>query len=102
MENFKKATEQASKEAKWWRWAAWTLPFVALAILFFENLLGWETAYVKTLAFISITFFTISVYWWWWALSKIVQIIDGFKRTEQHFIDVKNELKETRKTIRGE
>ena len=97
-----KAVQQAATEARYWTYAAWTLPFVALALIIFEHFIGRDDWISVTLVGITTTFFSVSVYWWWWALSKIVKIIDGFKRTEQHFIDVKNELKETRKTIRGE
>jgi hypothetical protein len=99
---FLKTAQETKIEARYWMWAAWTLPFLALAILIFEHYLGWETVYAKTLVIISIVFFSISVYWWWWAISKIVNLMESFHRTEQHFQDVKHELRETRKAIRGE
>lgn len=102
IQKFFKAAEKAKVEAKWWSWAAWTLPFVALAILSFEQFFGLETLYAKTVVVIAVTFFTISVFWWWWAISKIVVLLQSFQRTEQHFLDVKNELKKTREAIRGE
>lgn len=99
---FFKAAKQAQTEARWWTWAAWTLPFVALAVLSFEQFLGWETLYARTMVIISVVFFSISVFWWWWAINKIVVLLQSFQRTEQHFIDVKDELKKTRQAIRGE
>lgn len=99
---FFKSVEKARTQARYWSWAAWTLPFVALAILVLESYLGWEDLYSKTLLIIIVIFFSISVFWWWWAISKIVQILESFQRTEQHFEDVKSELRETRKTIRGD
>lgn len=99
---FLKTANKTKTEARYWMWAAWTLPFLALGILIFEHYLGWETIYVKTLVIISITFFTTSVYWWWWALNKIIALMESFHRTEQHFEDIKTELKETRKAIKGE
>jgi hypothetical protein len=99
---FLKTANKAKAEARYWMWAAWTLPFLALGILIFEQYLGWETLYAKTLVIISITFFTISVYWWWWALNKIIALMESFHRTEQHFEDIKSELRETRKVIKGE
>lgn len=100
--HFLNTVNKAKTQSRYWMWAAWTLPFVALAIIFFEYYLGFESFYSKTLVVICVTFFTISVFWWWWALSKIVELLESFHRTEQHFQDVKAELKETRKVIRGE
>jgi hypothetical protein len=99
---FLKTVNETKIQARWWTWAAWTLPFVALAILAFEYLLGWESMYSKSLVIILVTFFSISVFWWWWAINKIVVLLQSFQRTEQHFLDVKAELQETRKAIRGE
>lgn len=99
---FLKTVNKAKLEARYWMWAAGTLPFVALAILFFEKQLGFEELYSRTLIVISLTFFSISVFWWWWAINKIVIMLESFNRTEQHFLDVKHELRETRKAIRGE
>jgi hypothetical protein len=100
MRNFLDTVNRAKSQAKYWSWAAWTLPFVALAILAFEYFIGWDTWYAKTLVITSITFFTVSVFWWWWALSKIVTLMESFHRTEQHFKDVKSDLAETRKLIK--
>lgn len=102
IKHFQKATKQTAKEAKWWAWAAWTLPFLALAILSFETFIGLETLFTKSLVIISVTFFTISVYWWWWALNKIKVLMASFYRTEKHFEEVKDELKKTRDVLRGE
>lgn len=99
---FLNTANKAKTQAQYWMWAAWTLPFVALAILAFEYFLGWDSLISKTLVIISVTFFTVSVFWWWWALNKIVVLLESFNRTEQHFKDVKHEIKETRKAIRGE
>lgn len=92
--------KQAGKEAKLWAYAAWSLPFVAIAILIFENLIGWDSVITKTITVIAVTFFSISVFWWWWALNKIVILFDAMKRNEQNFEDIKYELQETRKAIR--
>lgn len=99
---FLKTVNKAKTEARYWMWAAGTLPFVALAILVLESYLGWETLYSRTLTAILVIFFTVSVFWWWWAISKIIALLESFQRTEQHFEDVKNELRKTRDVIRGE
>jgi hypothetical protein len=100
--HFLDTANKAKTEARYWMWAAWTLPFVALAILVFEYYFGLESLYSKTLVIISVTFFTVSVFWWWWSINKIIVLLESFNRTEQHFQDVKHELRETRKAIRGE
>jgi hypothetical protein len=100
--HFLNAANETKIQAQYWMWAAWTLPFLALAILTFEYFLGWESFYSKTFVIISVSFFTVSVFWWWWAINKIIVLLESFHRTEQHFEDVKHELRETRKVIRGE
>jgi hypothetical protein len=47
------------KQARWWKYSAWTLPFVALAILIGEELLGFDTA--PTSFVIVVTFIATSV-----------------------------------------
>ena len=91
-----KATQQAAKEASLWAYAAWTLPFVALAAIVFEHFIGWENFYNKTIIIIAVTFFSISVFWWWWALNKFVIVISAMRDTEKSFEDIKDELKLTR------
>lgn len=99
---FFKAVDKAAKEASLWAYAAWTLPFVAIGILVFEYLIGWDTVMAKTLTTIAIVFFSISVFWWWWALHKIIIILESLKVTDERFEDIKEELKQTRKTLRGD
>ena len=89
-------------EIKWWSYAAWTLPFVALAIIIFERIFGFENYYQITLTLVSLVFFSISVYWWWWALHKIAVILSYMNKTDRHIEEVINEIKETRKAIQQE
>ena len=98
--NLAKATKKAAKEAKYWAYAAWTLPFVALSLVVFEHFIGSESLLQKTMIGISVTFFAFSVYWWWWALNRVVEIIAAMKRNDEHFYDVKHELRKTRQLIR--
>ena len=97
--NLSKATKSAAKEAKLWAYAAWTLPFVALAALVFEHFIGWEHLYNKTIIVIAVVFFSISVFWWWWALNKFTIVIGAMRDTEESFGEIKDELKLTRKEI---
>ena len=99
VKQFFQLAKETQTQAKWWTWAAWTLPFVALAIISFENYIGWDSLMHRTLVIISVVFFTISVYWWWWALNKIVALVDGFNRAQQNFEDIKDELRKTREVL---
>lgn len=87
-------------EARLWSYAAWTLPFTALALLVFEHFIGWDSLMQRTLVLITVTFFTISVFWWWWALNKIVVILRYISSNTDHFEEIKRELQATRQTIR--
>jgi len=84
-------------QARWWRYAAWTAPFVALAILIGEELLGFDTA--PTAVIIAVTFVATSVFWWWWAISKIVYMIKCSHRMEDNFETLAKELKEIKNDV---
>ena len=85
------------QQARWWKYAAWTAPFVALAILVGEKLLGFETQ--STSLIILITFIATSVFWWWWAINKIVLMLRTAERVEDNFLEVKRELKEIKRDV---
>ena len=89
--------KNTEKQAKYWRYAAWTAPFVALAILIGEELLGFDTA--PTSVVIVITFIATSVFWWWWAISKIVLMMKAAERVEKNFEGLKDELKEIKRDV---
>ena len=89
-------TEQ---QAKYWRYAAWTSPFAALAIIIGEILLGFDSIVNITSIAITTIFITTSVFWWWWAVSKIVYMIECSKRVEKNFLELSRELKEIRKDV---
>lgn len=96
-----KAT-QARKEATWWQYAAWTLPFIGLAILGFEYWIGTETWYSVTIIIITVTFFSISVFWWWWAVRKFADLMDSMRQTDQNFKDIKNDLKSIKEELKDD
>ena len=85
------------EQARWWRYAAWTAPFVALAILLGEYLLGFDTR--PTAFIIVVTFIATSVFWWWWAISKIVYVVQCSYRMEKNVGEVARELKELREDV---
>ena len=89
-------TEQ---QAKYWRYAAWTAPFAALAILLGEIYLGFDSIVNITSIAITAIFITTSVFWWWWAVSKIVQMMECSKRVEKNFLELSRELKEITKDV---
>jgi hypothetical protein len=99
MTPFSKAVEKVRTQVKWWAYAAWSLPLIALALLGAEQFFDYHDLFRKTLVAIGIVFFSVSVYWWWWAIYKIREIVEGFDRTAESLIDVKEEIITTRKVI---
>ena len=91
--------KNTEKQARWWRYAAWTAPFVALATIIGEQLLGFDNLVQSTSLVIIITFIATSVFWWWWAISKIVHIVKAAERVEKSFEGIKQELKEIKKDV---
>lgn len=87
------------KQARWWKYAAWTAPFVALAIIIGEILLGFDSIVNITSVSIMVIFVTTSVFWWWWAVSKIVYMVNCSKRIEENFHTLKEELKEIKHDV---
>jgi len=98
--NLAKATKRAAQGAKYWSYAAWTLPFVALSLIVFEHFIGSETLIQKTMVGITVTFFSFSVYWWWWALNRVVEIITAMKNNEDKFEEILSEIKSTREELK--
>jgi len=92
-----KKTEQ---QARLWKYAAWTAPFVALAIILGEMLLGFESIINITSISIVVIFIATSVFWWWWAIDKIYELISAFNKTDQSFDKIANELQKIRKDIK--
>lgn len=97
--NSKTLLRSTANQVKWWAYAAWTLPFVALVVLGIEQMFNWTTLYEKSILIIGTVFFAISVYWWWWALYKIKQMIDQLYVTMEKIDEVKTEIIGTRQAI---
>jgi len=89
-------TEQ---QAKYWRYAAWTSPFAALAILLGEIFLGFDSIVNITSIIIVTIFITTSVFWWWWAVSKIVAMMKSTERVEKNFEGIVHEIQEIKKDV---
>lgn len=87
-----KKIDKTLREASYWTYAAWTLPFVALTVLIGEILIGSDTILGATSIAVVVTFVTTSVFWWWWAITKIVYMIDMTTQVEQNFNELKSEI----------
>lgn len=98
--NFKKLLNDTKKEISLWAYAAWTLPFVALAAVVMERWFGFNTSIGLSIVVITVTFIAVSVFWWWWALRKIFLITSAMKENEDGFAEVIVELRKTRAVVR--
>lgn len=87
------------KQARLWKYAAWTAPFVALAVLIGQILLGYDTLVKITTIAIVVLFITTSVFWWWWAISKLVDMVNVTERVIDNFNELKTEIKEIKKDV---
>lgn len=87
------------KEARYWKYAAWTMPFVALAVLIGEIILGHKQEQAITSMIIIATFVTTSVFWWWWSLNKIVYMIKKSDQVLDDFVEVKKQLQEIKENV---
>ena len=90
---------KTEKQARYWRYAAWTAPFAALAVILGEIFLGFDSLVNITSITIAVIFITTSVFWWWWAVSKIVYMVKTTERVESNFKDLLGELKEIKKDV---
>ena len=86
-------------QASYWAYAAWTFPFVALAVLTGEILIGNESWMGRTAITVVVTFIITSVFWWWWAISKIVYMVNAAQRVEENFSNLSKEIKEIKKDV---
>jgi uncharacterized membrane protein YfbV (UPF0208 family) len=100
MKNLVKLVERTHAQVKWWSYAGWTLPFVAIAVIVFENFFGYESWLNITAASIIIIFLSAAVFWWWWALSKISIVMQSMKNSNDTFLEIKEEIKEAKKTLK--
>lgn len=89
-------------QARWWAYAAWTLPFVALALLLSFEFFSFEKLYETLAITIVLVFFSVSVFWWWWAIDAIKKMFVLMKNTEENFNDVKEVLKETKEILQND
>lgn len=86
-------------QTKLWRYAAWTLPFVALSAIAFAYFLGTDTLLTRFILITCVVFFSISVFWWWWALDKFTELMKDRFLMQKRFEDICNEFKKIKKDL---
>jgi hypothetical protein len=88
------------KQTKLWKYAAWTLPFLALAAIIFAYWIDPKSLLNKTIIIICTAFFSVSVFWWWWALDKLSLLVKEKLGIEEKFHTLTEELKAIRKDLK--
>ena len=88
-----------NKEVRWWAYAAWTTPFVALASLFFIDLIGWDSLWQKTVIVGGVIFFSVAVFWWWWAIFKVARISNILLETAEDLKIIGDEMRKIGKDL---
>lgn len=88
----KDRSQQTMKEVKWWSYAAWTFPFVALFTIGFIYFIGLETLINKVLVAIFIIVASIAVFWWWWAIYKIYNFAYMLQKTSERLQSIKKQF----------
>lgn len=96
MKNFSDKTE---KQVQYWSYAAGSLPFAALAAIFFSWFIGYDTVMEKILVVIATAFFATSVFWWWWALNKLLYVVKALEKAADSLGLVKKEIQSVRKDL---
>ena len=86
-------SDSTMQTVKWWDFAARVLPMAALGLMFWIEVIGYDSFYHYALITIASVFFATAVGWWWWALRKIGAIFITLKRAQERFFEVQKELK---------
>lgn len=91
-----------TQQVRWWAYAAWTLPLVALAGIFFVDLIGWGDDFHRAVVVGGIVFFTVAVYWWWWAIFKLARLSNLLLNTANNLKEIGDELREINQNLKQE
>jgi hypothetical protein len=94
-----KNSHKTEKQVKYWTYAAGTLPFTALAAIFFGWFIGYDTLVEKLLVVIATVFFTTSVFWWWWALNKLLFIVKALENAAESLGLVRKDIQSVKKDL---
>lgn len=87
------------KQGLWWKYAAWTAPFVGLAALISIQLFGLSEWNDIVICIVMSLFIATSVFWWWWALDTILENNDKITKVAEGFEDVKKDLRQFKKDL---
>lgn len=100
MDQYKQKAEKIKQEVRWWAYAAWSLPFIALGVLFFLEAFGFENLYHQAMVVGAGIFLSIAVFWWWWAIYKIASIADLMSSAADKFKQLQTELNKFKKNLK--
>lgn len=92
--------KRALSQISIWAWAATILPLVALAGLFFLEMIGLRSYYHVSLVIGATFMFAVSVVWWWWALYTIAGVTKLLGKTSENLDEVTTEVKDLKKEIK--
>ena len=102
IEAFKQFYNATDGEVRWWAYAGWSVPIIALASLFFVNIIGLESLFNQLIVVGAVSFFSLSVVWWWWAIFKLAAIAKLMLNTAVNLKEIGSELKSINKEIHKE
>lgn len=91
--------ENKNFQARWWKYAAGTIPFVCLAIIVLLDTIGFTRLLDQFLFFVIIGFFTTGVVWWWWAVDTMVSLTNTLILTDKKFLELKNQILSIKKDV---
>lgn len=91
--------DKIKHEVKLWAYAGWTMPFVALAGVFFINTVGTSSAWQYMMIGGFTIFFSVSVFWWWWAIYRIQTLWKVLFNTAEKIIVVRHHIIEIREDL---
>ena len=84
---------------KWWIYGAVSVPSVCLMIVFITYYVGWDDWLHTIMSLILVGFTSVCVYWWWFIIFKLKWFYDFFEETEKNFMDIKQEIKNIKKSL---
>lgn len=95
----KNTIKNTERQVRAWKYAAWTLPFVALSAIVFVYFVGFHDWLDKTIVITATLFFAISVFWWWWALHTLVDVLKGLEAASKGLQSLKASIKDFKKYL---
>jgi len=102
LERFKNFYSTTNREVRWWAYAGWTVPLIALAGIFFIDMIGWTEGWNRAVVIGGIAFFAVAVYWWWWAIFKLARLSNLLLNTANNLKEISEELREINQNLKQE